>query len=204
MPIVIDGSQTLSANNAIALDGSAKLPAVDGSQLTNLAATSSVNGKTGAVQSVLVAATAVATTSGTAIDFTNIPSWAKRITVMFNGVSTNGTSMMQIQIGSGSITTTGYSSAQWANNTSSSTNATGLGLIANQVAAGIYYGVVTLTNVSGNIWVMSSTLGAPTGGNNINCAGGGISLSGVLDRLRLTTVAGTDTFDAGSVNIMWE
>ena len=51
----------------------------------------------------LVSGTAVASTSGTSIDFTGIPSWVKRITVMFNGVSTSGTSFKQIQIGSGSV-----------------------------------------------------------------------------------------------------
>ena len=58
--------------------------------------------------SILTSGTAQASTSGTAIDFTGIPSWAKRITVMFNGVSTNGTSNPQIQLGSGSPTTSGY------------------------------------------------------------------------------------------------
>jgi hypothetical protein len=33
---------------------------------------------------------------------------------------------------------------------------------------------------------------------------GHVSLSGALDRIRLTTVNGTDTFDAGSVNIIYE
>ena len=49
------------------------------------------------INSAITAGTAVASTSGTSIDFTGIPSWVKRITVMFNGVSTNGTSNIQIQ-----------------------------------------------------------------------------------------------------------
>jgi hypothetical protein len=31
-----------------------------------------------------------------------------------------------------------------------------------------------------------------------------VSLSGTLDRIRLTTVNGSDTFDAGSINIIYE
>lgn len=56
----------------------------------------------------LTQGTSQASTSGTAIDFTGIPSWVKRITVMFSGVSTNGTSVPQIQVGAGSVTTSGY------------------------------------------------------------------------------------------------
>ena len=59
----------------------------------------------------IVSGTAVASTSGTSIDFTGIPSWVKRITVMLNGVSTSGTSIVQVQIGSGSPTTSGYTDA---------------------------------------------------------------------------------------------
>lgn len=35
-------------------------------------------------------------------------------------------------------------------------------------------------------------------------SGGTISLAGALDNVRLTTVNGTDTFDAGSINILYE
>ena len=61
----------------------------------------------GAVYNGLQTGTAVASTSGTSNDFTSIPSWVKRITVMFNGVSTNGTSPVQLQIGAGSVTAQG-------------------------------------------------------------------------------------------------
>ena len=57
---------------------------------------------------VLTSGTAVASTSGTSITFSSIPSWAKRVTVMFNGVSTSGSSNIQVQLGAGSTTTSGY------------------------------------------------------------------------------------------------
>jgi hypothetical protein len=47
----------------------------------------------------ITSGTAVASTSGTSIDFTSIPLWVKRITVMFAGVSTNGTSPFLVQLG---------------------------------------------------------------------------------------------------------
>lgn len=64
---------------------------------------------------------------------------------------------------------------------------------------------MTITNISGNIWVASFIFGGNTSTTDATCFGGGdIELSGVLDRIRITTVNGTDTFDAGSINIMYE
>ena len=48
------------------------------------------------------------TATGTSVDFTGIPGWAKKITVMLNGVSTNGTSIPVVRLGSGTVQTTGY------------------------------------------------------------------------------------------------
>ncbi len=56
----------------------------------------------------LVSGTSQNTTSGTSIDFTSIPSWVRRITVLYNGVSTSGSSALIVQIGAGSIIATGY------------------------------------------------------------------------------------------------
>ena len=155
----------------------------------------------------MVLATAQNTTSGTSIDFTSIPSWAKRITVMLNGVSTNGTSLLEIRLGtSGGVEATGYTAgAQMADNvgTYNSSSTTGF-LFAPAfmvAAAGTLFGSLALINVSGNAWVAS---GGVTDGSNTCKAAGGKSLSGTLDRIRLTTVNGTDTFDAGSVNILYE
>ena len=169
----------------------------------------SVNTFTGAVQSVIVSGTAVASTSGTSIDFTSIPSWVKRITVMCNGVSTNGTSNLQIQIGSGSITNTGYISNGFG---STSTNlqgtvssTTGFLLMSANAAAATWYGIVSigLLNASTNIWASSGSIGRGDSAVAM-VSSGGVTLSGTLDRVRITTVNGTDTFDAGSINILYE
>jgi hypothetical protein len=152
--------------------------------------------------------TAQATTSGTSIDFTGIPSWVKRITVMFSGLSTNGTSIPLIQLGdSGDIETSGYAgSAGFVRDTNSANTATftdGFRFNHTHAAASVYHGHAIITNVSGNLWV-ASIIGGDSDTSRQFFAGGSKTLSATLDRVRLTTVNGTDTFDAGSVNIMYE
>ena len=157
--------------------------------------------------STITSGTVQTSTSGTSIDFTGIPSWVKRITVMFNGVSTNGTSSPIIQVGSGSITTTAYSSAfgdlNGANSCGVTSSTTGIIFSGRYLsgASSAIYGTLILTTLGSNIWTAT---GASTSNNISYQGGGGVTLSGVLDRVRLTTVNGTDTFDAGSINILYE
>ena len=165
---------------------------------------SSVVTNSGAVYDGIQRGTAV-TASGTSVDFTGIPSWVKRITVMFNGVSTNGTSLYQVQLGdSGGVETTGYlSGAMVASVSASSTT----GLLANAltVAADASYGnmIICLIDSSTNNWVASGSL-SNIGTTRTAVIGGSKALSATLDRIRITTVNGTDTFDAGSINILYE
>jgi hypothetical protein len=162
----------------------------------------------GIKNSLMFLETAQATTSGTSINFTGIPSWAKKITIMFNGVSTNGTSAVQIQIGSGSVETTGYSGVTITYNSSgnsSSTATTGV-LLDNgtaAVAAATRVGHVMFTALGSNIWIQT---GVYTYSNTtiVGSAAYSKTTSGTLDRVRITTVNGTDTFDAGSINILIE
>ncbi len=153
----------------------------------------------------VISGTTVATTSGTSIDFTGIPSWAKRITVMLNGVSTNGTSFIQFQLGSGSPQTTGYAVGCFRFGAASGNGqsfSTGFGLnIA--TATDTYGGTITFNTLGSNIWTGQATIGS-NGSTFSFIAAGAVTLGGVLDRVRITTVNGTDTFDAGSVNIIWE
>jgi hypothetical protein len=156
--------------------------------------------------SVLDLRTAVNSTSGTSVDFLNIPATARRITVMFNGVSTNGTSPMQVQLGdSGGIENTGYACA-----IAFTGPATGLGTgstsgfpVSNNAAASTMTGHLIATLVESNSWVYSSALVRTNDGYAFT-SGGSKTLSGTLDRVRITTVNGTDTFDAGTINIMVE
>ena len=158
--------------------------------------------------SLLTSGTAVASTSGTSIDFTSIPSWAKRITVMFNGVSTSSSSNLLLQIGNGSVIATGYDSAASTFNVQNTSSTIGFLLTAgNLVTACIVSGSIVLTNFSSNSWVSAGVIANSTTPASIgaaNLSGGNKTLSGALDRVRITTVNGTDTFDAGSINILYE
>jgi hypothetical protein len=153
----------------------------------------------------LVTGTTVASTSGTSIDYTGIPSWAKRITVMFNSVSSNGTSNYLVQIGSGSPTTSGYLGSCGVSTTGVATVniTTGFGIYNNIGAATVFSGSMTIMAMGSNLWVASGAYGM-SGSVGTMITGGTVTLSGTLDRVRFTTVNGTDTFDAGSVNILYE
>lgn len=168
--------------------------------------TTGVIAPTGAIFNGIASGTAVASTSGTSIDFTGIPSWVKRITVMFQGVSTNGSSNYLVQIGAGSVTTSGYLGTGSLISSAASSAAFTTGFGVNQVATGsafTFSGSLILTNVSSNIWAASGVT-ARTDAAGTMTTSGSITLSGTLDRVRLTTVNGTDAFDAGTVNILYE
>ncbi len=155
---------------------------------------------------VISSGTAVASTSGTSIDFTGLPSWVKRITVMFNGVSTNGTSGFLIQVGAGSVETSGYVSgtSNVANGAVGTLVTSTAGFVALSVTAAgsTNSGIVTLATLGSNIWVAGGS--TYYSGSSTFVVAGNKTTSGTLDRVRITTVNGTDTFDAGSINILYE
>ena len=178
--------------------------------LTNKTLTSPT--MTGAVvssmaSSVITSGTSVASTSGTSITFSSIPSWVKRITVMFNGVSTTGTSIRGVRLGSGSTQSTGYISASnWYTgaSTGSSNSDTSILVLPGGAAADLLYGTMTINLLTGNTWVSSLSIYMNSPTVYGSSGAGTVTLSGTLDRVVLTTVGGTDTFDAGSINILYE
>lgn len=205
--------QIATWTGSTSIQGTTILPTANGGTGASLSPTTagntifSTDGTNWSSTQKIVQGTSQATTSGTSITFTGIPSWAKRITVMLVGVSVSGASQIQIQIGSGSVTTTGYTAA--ASNAQGSalavvTSTTGF-TTGGANAANLHYTTFSIVNPSGFVYLCS-------GNGNINSSGtftvydasGTVTLSGVIDRLRLTTVNGTDTFDAGSVNILYE
>jgi len=154
--------------------------------------------------------TAVTSAGVTSIDFTGIPSWVKRITVLFNGVSTNGTDYPIIQLGdSGGVENTGYvagSTLLWSSAATASFS-TGFGIRTDALASVIMDGFITINKVSSstNAWVAGGVIYGPTSTAYVSVVGGTKTLSATLDRVRITTVNGSDTIDSGSiVNIMYE
>lgn len=150
--------------------------------------------------------TAVAAASQTEINFTGVPSWVNRITVMGRGLSTNGTSPITIRVGDGAIVSTGYLGAvtNIAGATPATSNDTAGCLLVQAVAAtSVYRFSCRIERLSGNTWVFSGT-GAFSSSATTTIFASEITLSGNLDRVRITTNGGADQFDAGSVNISWE
>jgi hypothetical protein len=194
-----DGSVTSSdLVDSINLPGSPTVATpTPGTNSNKLATTAYVDGK-------MVLGTSITSTSGTSIDFTGIPSWVKKITIMFNSVSTNGSSLKIIQLGSGSVVTSGYLSGHGYGGVNSAgfNTTTGFGIGA-ATAGDIWSGHMLVTLLSGFTYVSSNCIGYSSN-NSMGVGGGVITTSGLVDRIRITTVNGTDTFDSGSINIIYE
>lgn len=155
----------------------------------------------------LMCGTAQATTSGTSITFGSLPPWVKRITVMANQISTSGSSNILIRLGtSGGVVSTGYLSSTGnlgAGGNSVTVGTNGFAIVTAVSASNLYTGTLVLTNISGNSWVATGLI-IPTVNSNPMLPSGSIALSGTLTQLVLTTSNGTDTFDNGSINILYE
>jgi hypothetical protein len=151
----------------------------------------------------IVRATQQATNTGLlTYEFTGIPSWVKKITVMINGVARSGTTVTVIQLGSTTYTTSGYLGTSWPASGGAVANSVGFGLAGNLSAGDPVYGVMTITNISGNTWVAGMCGAVSTA--FLAIGGGSVTISGTLDRLRVNSLSGTATFSAGTINIMYE
>jgi hypothetical protein len=203
---ILDGA-TLSTAELNILDGvtasAAELNILDGvtataSELNLLAGRTSLGATSG---------TAKATTSGTSVEYTGLPAGLTRITLSMYGVSTNGASGMLVQLGdSGGYETSGYiSGAGWV--TALETSNAGFDL-GPKSAAGALCGALTLTllDAATNTWAVHGVVasGTTSAVNNAFYLGGAKALSGTLDRIRITSTNGSDAFDAGLINILYE
>lgn len=153
--------------------------------------------------------TAQNTTSGTFVDFTSIPAWVKRVTVMLNGVSSNATGHLLVQLAdTGTVRTSGYDSVVgvMAGGGNTVVSSTAGFIIYNSTVEYTNTTTLTLTLMTGNTWMGTvagkTTFSGPT--NSVTGGGGAVTLSGVLDRIRLTSVSGTAVFDLGSANLLLE
>ena len=199
MPITIDGAGTITGISAGGLPDDCIVTADIADGAVNQAKRSED----------LTLETAKSAT-GTSVDFTGIPSWVKRVTVMLNGVSTNGTSPVIVQLGdSGGVENTGYVSQAAGisttviDTTRSGTNTDGFRLAVNvHAATDAITGKIDIVNISSNTWIAQGIIIASATFPTMTV--GSKTTSATLDRVRITTVNGTDTFDAGSINIMYE
>lgn len=200
------GSVTLNPAST-ASDFTHTLPAVSGTVVTT---GSSAVVTPAMLSQPLTRMTAQNSTSGTFIDFTGIPSWVRRITLMASGVSVTGTSSLLFQLGTASgIENTGYSATTviTGSSTANFISTAGFPMFINTAAWNLQ-GSIVFTNLTGNIWVASGIMtygNSATGGSSwISYSAGDKTLAAVLDRVRITTVNGTDAFDAGSINVLYE
>ena len=162
---------------------------------------------TGNLSGTIRRGTAVTSTSGTAIDFTSIPSWVKRITLTFSGISLSGTDHILIRLSTGgTFATTGYTST--SNYTTSGgatggTNSTAGALLFSGTAANILTGSYTFVNLTGNTWVGTGGHIYDNDGGFVGNGASKVTIGGTLDGIRITS-AGSNTFDAGTINVFWE
>ena len=199
---------TNATNLPLASGVSGTLPTANGGLGASVSPTTAgnvlftVDGSVWSSTQKIVRGTSVSPTAQSAIDFTGIPSWVKRITVMFQAVQTGGTSTKLIQLGtSGGISSSGYNSTSAGVGATTVSSTAGF-IICSNVASNALSGLYIFTNLTGNIWSGSSVI--KFGSAVLSYSAGESSLSGTLTQLRLTTSGGTDNYTAGSVNILYE
>lgn len=180
--------------------------ATDATNATNATTSATCTGNSAtATYAPLITGTAV-TTSGATISFTGIPSWARRITILLSGVSTVAAGIPAIRAGSGSYEASGYSgvtSKIGATTVDSGASAaTSWDLINSSASTYVYSGQVVITKLTGNLYVISGSYTYSGATNAV--VNGTKTFAGTIDRVQLIMSTGTDTFNGGTMNIMWE
>jgi hypothetical protein len=202
-------ARTVTAGNLITVtngDGVSGNPTVALTATGNAGQVAAMNDAANATayRDGVVWSTPQATTSGTAIDFTGIPSWASVIFIAFGDVSLSGTDTLYVQIGdSGGVETSGYVSSRANLNNGAVVTAdssTSAFILGANTASNAFSGLMTLTRISAAAFTWSSTHSGKYNTTGVSAGGGAKSLSAALDRVRLT-VSGSNTFDGGSVNV---
>jgi hypothetical protein len=207
------GANTLAANNVLLGNGTSALQAVAPSTSGNVLTSNGTTWTSAALNLYpLTNGTAVASTSGTSIDFTSIPSWVKRISVLFTGVSVDANSIQQIQLGvSGTPETTGYSAmvanVQVTSNTTRGLTSTAGFILQHAGSSSVtVQGTIVFSLLGSNTWTCNGSIynREGTSDDGLNTAAGSKALGGTLNMIRITTQSGTANFDAGTINILYE
>jgi hypothetical protein len=202
------GAATHTSKGVLIGNGTSAVTTVSPSTVGNVLTSDGTSWVSTAGAYVLTSGTTVASTSGTSITFSSIPTWVKRITIMFNGTGTNGTSGIAVQIGAGSIdsssTYTGMAQRFNTGGSGFTQNSTYFSLTTTGTFDNAPMdGSAVLNTLGSNIWVLNSTNGYTTQQQTV-ISGGAKTLSGTLDRVSIITANGTDAFNAGSINILYE
>lgn len=188
--------------NSLGLSGSVVLPVSP--TITSPTITGAVMNTM--ASSVLTSKTAQAA-SGATVSFTGIPSWAKRITVLLSGVVTVSTGLPAIRAGAGSYEATGYSStnnAIGATSVTSSLSATTSWDLQNSGgSAQVYSGQLVITRLEGYLYTIAGQIMYGTNGSAALTTGYK-TFSGDISQLQLRMSTGADTFNGGTINIMYE
>jgi hypothetical protein len=148
------------------------------------------------------------------VDFLNIPSWATRISVYMNGISSLVASNIVIQLGtSASFDTTGYSSVsgQIIDTATADSESSTVGFLisgVSAVAANAHFGVSVISKLAENTWVHMGNLGTLGSSSNARSysSSGSKTLANTLTRLRVfpALTSGTTTFDDGEISVAYE
>tara|TARA_R110000850_G_C9760178_1_gene446318 strand:- start:22 stop:684 length:663 start_codon:yes stop_codon:yes gene_type:complete len=185
----IDGS-ALTALTAANLTGA--LPAIDGAALTG-------------IQTGPTYATEVASTSGTAFDFTGIPAGVKEIKVYLSDVGLASIQELEVQLGnSGGFVASGYVTSSGVLSSSQQAEynyTTGFGVTLTSPSQH-WSGAMTINrNTStGHIWNQTNAFG----GTAATAFGAGfVDVSTEVTQLRVKSLNGVVAFDSGTLNISW-
>jgi hypothetical protein len=155
------------------------------------------------VSTNIVRGTSVAA-SGASIDFTGIPSWVRRVTIVLDVVSQNTATSpaLLFQLGtSGGIVSTGYLALGSTNGGSNTLSTTGFTLRGPSGANALFSGIFTFVSFGSNTWIHTS-YNVDTTNTQYSAGGGKLALGGTLDRVRI--VANGGSFNGGNINILWE
>jgi len=160
------------------------------------------------IKGTLTSATAVTASDQSEIDFTSIPSGVKHIKLILSEISNSSTAEDLIaQIGdSGGVETSGYTSTMVYNETGAgqggASRTDGWTLGYRPSASDVMTGVVdfALVDASTYTWCYSAVVKTST--SYVGIGSGSKSLSAELDRVRIK-MSGSQTLDAGKVNIMY-
>jgi len=207
-----DGALTITHGSGIELPGAANLTTATGDRLMCYATAAdtvevmSVELET-AASAGFTLGTEQATTSGTSITFGSIPAGTTMIVVMTEGVSFGTENQLLLQIGdAGGIETSGYVSTglKTTDGAISGGGSSTAGFRSASVGTGDLFTIqftLALKDSSNFTWISSHQGKSTTA--NCDHGGGDKSLSAELTQLKLSGHAGA-TFDAGSVNIMYQ